>query len=233
MDTPAGPLLIMALIEIADDSPRACKCSTRRLSSPQVRGSAPPPRVGHCAAVLGNLMIIFGGFVPSVAGGTPSEMPMAECDSGGSVLSARRRSSSRHARGDAEGHHKQPPQPHQQHRQHQQHQHQHQHQRGSYSNALYALHLERRSWSLPTVHLAHASAHHGASPPHRYALHLERRSWSLPTVHLAPGAAPPSARLGASAVAVHDVEVLFGGSHEGVPTAARSHPVIHSDLDDL
>ena len=166
-------------------------------------------------------MIIFGGFVPSVAGGTPSEMPMAECDSGGSVLSARRRSSSRHARGDAEGHHKQPPQPHQQHRQHQQHQHQHQHQRGSYSNALYALHLERRSWSLPTVHLAHASAHHGASPPHRYALHLERRSWSLPTVHLAPGAAPPSARLGASAVAVHDVEVLlFGGSHEGVPTAA-------------
>ena len=144
------------------------------LPSPQVRGSAPPPRVGHCAAVLGNLMIVFGGFVPSVAGGTPSEILMAEGDGGGSVLSARRSRSSRHARGGAEGHHVQPPQP------QPQPQPPLQQPRGSYSNAL-------------------------------YALHLERRSWSLPTVHLAPGAAPPAARLGASAVAVHDVEVLFFG----------------------
>lgn len=68
-----------------------------------------------------------------------------------------------------------------------------------------------------------------------YALHAERGTWSMPTVHITPGGAPPRARLGATATALHDREiVLFGGSHRGVPCAdldllTASADIVQSD----
>ena len=134
-------------------------------SHPQVRGEAPPPRVGHCAAIMGEAMLIFGGFVPSPA-------------KSGAALGTRRSKSGRRAAAksssaaDAQG---------------------------SYSNALYSLHLERSTWSMPTVHCAP-----GASPP------VARVGATATTLH--DGEA-----------------LLFGGSHCGAPTAALDRLIVTSE----
>ena len=65
-----------------------------------------------------------------------------------------------------------------------------------------------------------------------YALDASKSAWSMPTVHIAPGSAPPLARLGATATALHEREVvLFGGSHGGRPCACLD--VLSSSSADL
>ena len=135
-------------------------------SHPQVRGAAPPARVGHCAARLGAAsMLIFGGFA-------------ASGDGGGGASSGRSSGHDRHGSRKRSGGGKS----------------------GEYSNAI-------------------------------YALDAERGTWTMPTVHIASGSAPPLARLGASATALHENEmVIFGGSHRGVPCASLDWLTATTDI---
>jgi hypothetical protein len=104
-------------------------------SHPQVRGAAPPARVGHCAARMGSAsMLIFGGFAldpSSCDGGRGEGGGGGEASAGSAPRHGKRRDKSGSGGGGGSG--------------------------GSYSNALYALNAERGAWSMPTVHIAPGS----------------------------------------------------------------------------
>ena len=141
-------------------------------SHPQVRGAAPPARVGHCAARMGRAsMLIFGGFA------SDGSADASKSGGGSSSRSSKHREGgkkeSKHSKGGKSG---------------------------SYSNAI-------------------------------YAFDAERATWAMPTVHIEGGCAPPLARIGASATAVHEHEILlYGGSHHGQPTAALDVLTASADI---